>query len=440
MAKPTLYFYYDVVCPFAYMGFLKLDGLIQRTGAEVIFRPTLLGGLYDRTKAPQGKDGSATDGLPAQKLAVARNDLRYQLSRINAPLHWHPRHPVKSLNAMRLLCGIDDKLVPQMTQALYEAYWVKSLDVDDPIVLQQVASTVTSNIDASALITDQRNKDRLRDNTEEALQRGAFGVPGFYVPDLDYFCFGQDRMHFVERALGNSKAVMPRRITGSVKSSAPVKLTFWYDFSSPWSYLGSTQFERMVDNVRAQGANVQVEYVPFLLGALFRAIGTPMMPAMAVSQAKREYMELDLQRWAQWWDVNVKWNTHFPIRSVFMLRMLCMEPEDHVALRLHLYKACWDLDLDMSKEEVVMDWLEKGGFDSRKLKALAESQEAKDKLKYNTERAINGGVCGVPSYQVNDGDVIWGQDRMDVVQDLICGWQANIKQYDEPAPTKRASL
>jgi len=60
---------------------------------------------------------------------------------------------------------------------------------------------------------------------------------------------------------------------------------------------------------------------------------------------------------------------------------------------------------------------------------------AQDQLKANTDRAFAAGVCGVPSYQVDGGEVIWGQDRLDVVADILCGWSPS-----EPAPPSKARL
>ena len=66
---------------------------------------------------------------------------------------------------------------------------------------------------------------------------------------------------------------------------------------------------------------------------------------------------------------------------------------------------------------------------------LLSSLVAQDQLKANTDRAFAAGVCGVPSYQVDDGEVIWGQDRLDVVADILCGWSSSA-----PASTSKARL
>lgn len=73
---------------------------------------------------------------------------------------------------------------------------------------------------------------------------------------------------------------------------------------------------------------------------------------------------------------------------------------------------------------VLTSVLSEAGFDAKTLLQKAEAAEVKETLRKNTQRAKDAGVCGVPSFQVNGGDVIWGQDRLDVVSDILCGWKS----------------
>ena len=80
-------FYYDVVCPYAYLASTQVEEIAERCKAKIIFRPVLLGGIYKQTKAPQGKNGSATDVMvPQKKLSIAK-DLEIQLKRYGVPLN-----------------------------------------------------------------------------------------------------------------------------------------------------------------------------------------------------------------------------------------------------------------------------------------------------------------------------------------------------------------
>eukprot|EP00128_Syssomonas_multiformis_P004728 Colp12_sorted_trinity150504_noHs@31918 len=244
-------FYYDIVCPFAYTANLSLKNLAARTQSKVIYKPVLLGGIYEATKAPQGKDGSASDVMPASKKQFFFRDFRMMIDRNKVPLKYPVDHPRKSLYAMRLLAAADDINRPALTDRLYKAYWVDDLDISKPDVLSSILKEPGLNVNLDIdVIEDQKVKDALASNTSEAIEHGAFGVPSFVVDGTLYF--GVDRMHFLERALGNTDAA-PQRLFKSkpmdlyCHTKRPT-LKFYFDFASPYAYLGMwmTQSETMV--------------------------------------------------------------------------------------------------------------------------------------------------------------------------------------------------
>ncbi|MBT6432110.1 MAG: 2-hydroxychromene-2-carboxylate isomerase, partial [Deltaproteobacteria bacterium] len=81
---------------------------------------------------------------------------------------------------------------------------------------------------------------------------------------------------------------------------------FYFDYSSPFAYLGSTQVPRL-----ASEFNAHAVLKPVLLGAIFKAIGTPMVPVMTFPDVKRNYYGKDLDRWAEHWGVPFKFTTRF---------------------------------------------------------------------------------------------------------------------------------
>jgi 2-hydroxychromene-2-carboxylate isomerase len=212
---------------------------------------------------------------------------RYQIA-YNPP----PQHPRKSVNALRLIHFVPAFERPALSKALFKAYWVEGRDVNDNSVLLKIAKeTGVAGADklTETVFSDPEARKALEMATADSISRGAFGVPGFWIPEATWknfngeekhgrFYWGQDRMHFVEaallaaergseaRALPNLRTLMPRCI-GSNELPGRVRLQFWYDFSSPWAFLGWTQLERMQ---RTFGKNLEIEMKPFLLGALFR--------------------------------------------------------------------------------------------------------------------------------------------------------------------------
>jgi len=349
-------------------------------------------------------------------------DLVRNAQRLNVPLNWHPNHPVRSLLAMRMLIATPDDKKPVLTHLLYKSYWVDNTYAPEKEFLLKVAKSVGVNLDES-VFEDAKVKDQLSRNTNEAVERGAPGVPFFFIDGQHYW--GQDRLHFVEKALGSKNPQQYRALIKPSHRKNLRKLTMYFDFSSPWSYIGSTQIDRIV---KEAGPNVTLELVPILLGALFKEIGTPNVPMNAMSEQKRQYYSKDMQDWLQWWGsddqpIPLRFNSHFPLRTVLPLRVCIVEPKTFHAL----YKAAWVDDENIADEAVLKTVLNQAGFNGEVLIKKADSQEVKDQLKKNNNRAIEAGVCGVPSFQVNDGPVIWGQDRFNTVLDLLDGWEPSAK-------------
>jgi 2-hydroxychromene-2-carboxylate isomerase len=202
----------------------------------------------------------------------------------------------------------------------------------------------------------------------------------------------------------------------------------WIDYSSPFAYLGSTQIERVAREAGAAG----VRFRPFLLGGLFRTIGTPLVPIAAMPEAKRRLHLLDLERWADVWGVPFRFASRFPLRTVDALRLTLLAPEERRAPLVHaLMRATWAEDRDPADRAVLAAACAEAGIDA----ALAlRTGEAKAALVAETEEAVRLGLCGAPTFVV-DGQLFWGQDRLEHVALGVRGWRveprhANLPQGD----------
>jgi len=165
---------------------------------------------------------------------------------------------------------------------------------------------------------------------------------------------------------------------------------------------------------------------------------------MVMTEKKREYNARDMKEWCTWWNEDVVWSSHFPLRTVTALRVAIVEPK---VIDL-IYRAAWQRDINIGDDNALQTLLSSNGFDGSRLLREANSPAVKDQLRLNTERAEQQGIIGVPSYQIFDEDVyldlhnkdqlkeaqqqtsgkfelLWGQDRLNVVCDLLCGWQWN---------------
>ena len=195
------------------------------------------------------------------------------------------------------------------------------------------------------------------------------------------------------------------------------RVTFFHDFASPFSYLASTQIERV-----AQETGAEVDWRPILLGGLFKKIGTADVPLIAMSEPRRHYQMRDLLHWADHWGVPLRWPSRFPLRSVAALRLTLAAGEAGLALTHALYRAYWAEDRDLADRQVLATIAGERGLDGEALLAASNSPEVKQRLIDLTDEAERAGAFGVPTFVVG-GDLYWGQDRLPLVADAL----ANIR-------------
>ncbi|WP_161865367.1 2-hydroxychromene-2-carboxylate isomerase [Pseudomonas yangonensis] len=189
---------------------------------------------------------------------------------------------------------------------------------------------------------------------------------------------------------------------------------FFFDLGSPASYLAHTQLPLLC---RDTGATLV--HRPMLLGAVFQATGNA-SPAMI--PAKGHYMLRDLARFAERYGVPMRFNPHFPINTLTLMRLL-------VAVQLHqperfddalqaLFQAIWVEGINMGDPAKVAEVLNAAGFDAQALQSQIAEQQVKDALKASTEEAVKRGVFGAPTCFVN-GEMFFGQDRLEFVREAL---------------------
>jgi len=395
-----LTFAFDIVCPYAYIAASRIEAVAAAHRREVRWQPVLLGGLFQHHDAPQ----VPADTWPAEKVALGRKDILRAADEAGVPLEIPDAHPRRTVDAMRLCVAAPDSLRPAVAQALYAAYWVEGRDVSDPAVLAEIAARF--GLPHHAWRTDAARAE-LRASTQQAAEAGAFGVPTIWVGDRMFW--GADRLHFVEEALSG------RRVAPAAPMGASAqKIGFYHDFASPFSYLGATQAARV-----AARHGAEIEWRPFLLGALFRDIGTPMVPLATFSAVKQQHLLGDLHRWADHWGEGFAFPACFPVRTVLALRVALQAPE----VTLPLYRALWVDGRDLSDPAVVAAVLSAEGLDPAPLLEGAQAPAVKQRLIDNGALARASGVVGVPTFELDDGMLIWGQDRIFQLDRALSGWR-----------------
>jgi 2-hydroxychromene-2-carboxylate isomerase len=186
-------------------------------------------------------------------------------------------------------------------------------------------------------------------------------------------------------------------------------LEIYWDFSSPFAYLGSTQAEKLAERTGAK-----LVWRPMLLGGVFKAIGQVDVPLLAWSEAKRRYYLEDLHRFADYWGVPFRFPTRFPMFSLKALRVYLALPEERRAsFRERTFAAYWAEDRDIGDEAVLRELI---GQDADEVLSRTQSPDVKKALIDATQRAIDAGVFGAPTWIVDGKELFWGQDRIPLVE------------------------
>ena len=195
----TVEFLFDFGSPNAYLSHRVIPDIEARTGAPFVYTPVLLGGLFKLTnnKPPMVAFGDIKNKLEYEMLETRRFVARHKLDMFT----FNPHFPVNTLQLMRGAVGAqaDGALMPYV-DAVFRHMWEQPKKMDDPEVWR--AALIESGLDADRIIAraqDQAVKDRLVANTQRAFERGAFGIPTFFVGDEMWF--GKDRLRDVEEEI-----------------------------------------------------------------------------------------------------------------------------------------------------------------------------------------------------------------------------------------------
>lgn len=187
-------FFWDPASPYTWLAATQIEALAARTGATVSWRPFVLGKVFEAT----GNRAPATVAAKAKHLF---KDLGRWAALYGQPLNFPKVFPVNSIAALRMACAAGATGDGgRLALAVMRAYWVDGIDIGQPDAL--VAAVSAAGIDGAALLAasqQQPVKDELRANTDEAIKRGAFGAPTFFVGSEMFW--GNDRLVLLENAL-----------------------------------------------------------------------------------------------------------------------------------------------------------------------------------------------------------------------------------------------
>ena len=189
---------------------------------------------------------------------------------------------------------------------------------------------------------------------------------------------------------------------------------FYFDLGSPYSYLAYYRLLQM-----AEQQEIQIVYKPILLGGVFKATGNRSPIEIPV---KGVYSILDMQRWAEYYQIPMQMNPHFPMNTLTLMRILTgvqllhLEKFEQV-LKL-LFDAMFGTPQNLNEPTVLAEVLKPSSFSVEDIMSMVQSDVVKQKLITETEQAIQRGIFGAPTFFVGD-EMYWGQDRLHFVEQAL---------------------
>ena len=193
-----------------------------------------------------------------------------------------------------------------------------------------------------------------------------------------------------------------------------MRLEFFFDCSSPWTYLAFAGIQPLAARV-----GVSIEWKPILVGGVFNSVNPEVYSARANPNPRRmDHMRKDLQDWARLYGLEIGWPAVFPVNSVKAMRGVLVAEEAGllVPYTQAVFERYWRDLQDISSDEVVADIARGVGLDERAFMAAIARPACKERLRANTDELIERGGFGTPTMFVNGSDMYFGNDRLVLVE------------------------
>lgn len=198
MTTKTLEFFFDVGSPTTYLAWTQVPRILDATEANIEYKPLLLGAVFKAT-------GNGSPAMVPAKGLHMLTDLQRFAHLYQVPFTYNPHFPIDTLQLMRMIVAVQMQMPERFvifTDMIFQSMWVDQLDLGNTDVLAKVCEKANFDFEALSIVAaSQAVKDQLRANTDEAIRRGAFGAPTFFIGNEMFF--GQDRLDFVRQALTN---------------------------------------------------------------------------------------------------------------------------------------------------------------------------------------------------------------------------------------------
>ena len=195
------------------------------------------------------------------------------------------------------------------------------------------------------------------------------------------------------------------------------KVEFFFDCSSPWTYLAFHRFQTIIKEV-----NVDIYWKPILVGGVFNKVNQDVYNnRLNPNPLKFKYSRKDLQDWANYYKISINWPKIFPLNAVNVMRAVIVSEtfDKLIPFSLLCFENYWSKGIDISDLNILSKLAESIDIDKEIFQEEIKKQNTKDLLRSNTDELINRGGFGSPTIFINGDDMYFGNDRMELVRKKI---------------------
>ncbi len=210
-------FYFDFISPYSYLASQLIARRPELEAIDFAHRPVVFGSMLSRL-------GAIGPGEIPSRRRLGLADALLMAAHHGIPLEGPPTHPFNSIYALRSVCAVEqEEDRRRLMQVYFRAAWAEGENLEDPAVLARCLAEVGIDQDPETVATDRRWRAALKDNTKDALARGAWGVPTFIAGDLLFF--GHDRLDLLSAYLAGEVTLDRAQLERMLARPRPGRIT-----------------------------------------------------------------------------------------------------------------------------------------------------------------------------------------------------------------------
>jgi len=195
------------------------------------------------------------------------------------------------------------------------------------------------------------------------------------------------------------------------------KLEFFFDCSSPWTYLAFKEIENLCSH-----QNLDLIWKPILVGGIFNTINPSVYESRSNPvKAKANYSKKDLQDWSEVRGIEINWPDVFPVNSVKAMRgVFFAQKKNEISQYVDLiFQSYWKNNFDISSEEVLIQLIGRLGWNAQEFLTFITQDSVKKALRLNTEELAERGGFGSPTMFIDENNMFFGNDRLNLIEEMM---------------------